>query len=100
MKTSPHWFRGSVTEGEQESAAEQLEEMVQLEIARQRESPEAVEDALGSLSETDYFETAGLVLAALRSEREQTFTPETLQAIGQHLCEAALRVLDENARCF
>lgn len=84
----------------QESVAEQLEELVQLEIARQRESFEAVEDALGSLPETDYFETAGLVIAALRSEREQTFSPETLQAIGQHLCEAVLRVLDKNARSF
>ena len=85
---------------QQESVAEQLEKMVQLEIARQRENSEAVEEAVGCLSFEDTTTLTELLLTALRSEREQTFTPETLQAIGQHLCEAVLRVLDENARCF
>jgi hypothetical protein len=81
-----------------EAGEEAFEAAVQETIAQKRESFEDVDDALGSLDTAAYLEQSGLVLAALRTESDEAFSPEALQAIGQFLCDKVLEKLEEYAK--
>ena len=75
-----------------------LDAAVNTLVAEKRELFSAVDDAVGSLSDESYLEQSRLIFEALKTEREGSFSPEALQAIGQLLCERVLERLDLDAR--